>query len=209
MSCNNTGRASRFFKDCGCGCKGKKQEQKLIISIMSALVFFAVANPEVFRLTRKVFGSWVSSPTGCPSTKGLVLHAVVFLLVTWALMNIKKEKADGDTAIEPPPAEEGEEAPAMEEAPPAEEGEEAPVMEEAPAMEEDEDDGEFASFTPAKGAAAPDAQTAQLATVAVQGGQMSQAMGAPAETGMYPSPLKKGEYQQCRCSDGSSVTLMR
>lgn len=203
MSCNNTGRASRFFKDCGCGCKGKKQEQKLIISTMSALVFFAVANPEVFRLTRKVFGSWVSSPTGCPSTKGLVLHAFVFLLVTWALMNIKKERADGDTAIEPPPAAEGEEAP------PAAEGEEEPTLYQEKLALEEEDDGEFAAFTPANGAAAPDAQTAQLASVAVQGGQMSQAMGAPAETGMYPSPLKKGEYQQCRCSDGSSVTLMR
>jgi hypothetical protein len=194
MSCNNTGRASRFFKDCGCGCKGKKQEQKFIISTMSALVFFAVANPEVFRITRKVFGSWVSSPTGCPSTKGLVLHAFVFLMVTWALMNIKKERADGDTAIEPTPAEEEEEE---------------PTLQQEEVAREEEDDGEFATFTPANGAAAPDAQTARLASVAVHGGQMSQAMGAPAETGMYPSPLKKGEYQQCRCSDGSSVTLMR
>ena len=57
-----------LFKDCGCGCNGKKQEQKFLISIMSALVFFVVANPETFRVMRKVFGSWVSSPTGCPST---------------------------------------------------------------------------------------------------------------------------------------------
>jgi len=202
MSCNNTGRASRFFKDCGCGCKGKKQEQKLIISTMSALVFFAVANPEVFRLTRKVFGSWVSSPTGCPSTKGLVLHAFVFLLVTWALMNIKKERADGDTAIEPTPAKEDEYE---------YEYEEEPMLhqENVAREEEEEDDGEFATYRLANGAAAPDVQTARLASVAVHGGQMSRAMGAPAETGMYPSPLKKGEYQQCRCSDGSSVTLMR
>ena len=58
-----------LFKDCGCGCNGKKQEQKFLISIMSALVFFVVANPETFRVMRKVFGSWVSSPTGCPSTR--------------------------------------------------------------------------------------------------------------------------------------------
>ena len=81
-----------LFKDCGCGCDGKKQEQKFLISIMSALVFFVVANPETFRVMRKVFGSWVSSPTGCPSTGGLALHTVVFMLVTWGMMNIKREE---------------------------------------------------------------------------------------------------------------------
>ena len=81
-----------LFKDCGCGCNGKKQEQKFLISIMSALVFFVVANPETFRVMRKVFGSWVSSPTGCPSTGGLALHTVVFMLVTWGMMNIKREE---------------------------------------------------------------------------------------------------------------------
>tara|TARA_B100001113_G_C20874603_1_gene519846 strand:+ start:36 stop:521 length:486 start_codon:yes stop_codon:yes gene_type:complete len=81
-----------LFKDCGCGCDGKKQEQKFLISIMSALVFFVVANPETFRVMRKIFGSWVSSPTGCPSTGGLALHTVVFMLVTWSMMNIKREE---------------------------------------------------------------------------------------------------------------------
>jgi hypothetical protein len=81
-----------LFKDCGCGCNGKKQEQKFLISIMSALVFFVVANPETFRVMRKVFGSWVSSPTGCPSTGGLALHTLVFMLVTWGMMNIKREE---------------------------------------------------------------------------------------------------------------------
>jgi hypothetical protein len=80
-----------LFKDCGCGCNGKKQEQKFLISIMSALVFFVVANPETFRVMRKVLGSWVSSPTGCPSTGGLALHTIVFMLVTWGMMNIKRE----------------------------------------------------------------------------------------------------------------------
>ena len=87
-----------LFKDCGCGCDGKKQEQKFLISIMSALVFFVVANPETFRVMRKVFGSWVSSPTGFPSTGGLVLHTIVFMLVTWGMMNTKRE---GCTSSEP------------------------------------------------------------------------------------------------------------
>lgn len=80
-----------LFKDCGCGCNGKKQEQKLLISIMSALIFFIIANPDTFRLMRRILGSWVSGPTGCPTMKGLILHTLVFLFVSWGLMNIKKE----------------------------------------------------------------------------------------------------------------------
>lgn len=86
------------FTDCGCGCNGKKQEQKLLISVMSALLFYVVANPETFKLVRRIFGGWVSSPTGCPTLRGLALHAVVFLLITWGLMNVKKEFAEGDPA---------------------------------------------------------------------------------------------------------------
>ena len=82
------------------GCGEPSQMLKFRISLMSALLFFVIANPETFKIIKKVFGSWVSSPTGCPTMNGLVLHSVVFLLVTWAIMNINKiERADGaDTA---------------------------------------------------------------------------------------------------------------
>jgi len=78
------------FKDCGCGCDGREQKKKFIISFISALIFFLLASPEMFQLTRRVFGGWVAGPTGCSSTLGVVLHAIVFLLVTWSLMNLKK-----------------------------------------------------------------------------------------------------------------------
>ena len=80
-----------IFKDCGCGCGGAKAQQKFLISVMSALVFFVISNPNTYRLTRGIFGKWVSGPTGCPSLRGLVLHTAVFVLITWAMMNIKKE----------------------------------------------------------------------------------------------------------------------
>lgn len=84
-----------LFKDCGCGCNGKKQEQKLIISIISGLTFFIVANPETFRLVRRVLGHRIATPTGCPSTMGLLVHTLVFVLVTWGMMNIQKEDVGG------------------------------------------------------------------------------------------------------------------
>jgi hypothetical protein len=80
-----------LFKDCGCGCNGKKQEEKFVTSLISGLTFFIVANPETFRLVRRILGSWVSTPTGCPSTAGLVVHMVVFVLIVWGMMNLKKE----------------------------------------------------------------------------------------------------------------------
>ena len=80
-----------LFKDCGCGCNGKKQEDKFIISIISGLTFFIVANPETFRLVRRVLGPRIATPTGCPSTLGLLVHTLVFILVVWGMMNIKKD----------------------------------------------------------------------------------------------------------------------
>jgi hypothetical protein len=96
-----------LFKDCGCGCNGRKQEEKLIISIISGLVFFIVANPETFRIVRAILGSWIATPTGCPSTLGLLVHTLVFILVVWGMMNIKKEgggKKKGTKVVVAPPA---------------------------------------------------------------------------------------------------------
>lgn len=81
-----------MFTDCGCGCDGKKQEAKFGVSFIAALLFFLISSPEMYQLTRRIFGSWVSSPTGCSSMAGLALHAVVFLLITWGLMNVTAKK---------------------------------------------------------------------------------------------------------------------
>jgi hypothetical protein len=43
--------------------------------------FMIVANPATFKLVRKIAGSWVASAEGLPTTAGLVLHAVVFVIL--------------------------------------------------------------------------------------------------------------------------------
>jgi len=80
-----------LFKDCGCGCNGQKQQEKFITSLISGLTFFIIANPETFRLVRRVLGPGIATPTGCPSTVGLLVHSLVFILVVWAMMNVKKD----------------------------------------------------------------------------------------------------------------------
>ena len=76
-----------MFKDCGCGCNGKKQEKKMWISLMSAVLFYIIANPQTFLLVNKFIGG-ISNSVGCPTNFGLLVHAFVFFLITWALMNV-------------------------------------------------------------------------------------------------------------------------
>jgi hypothetical protein len=86
-----------------CKCE-KSQKDKMMISLMSALLFLVIAHPETFKIMRKIFGAWVSTPTGCPSMNGLLFHAIVFFVVTWLLMNVNKREMDEGS--ETPPEEE-------------------------------------------------------------------------------------------------------
>lgn len=54
------------------------------------ITFFVVANPATFKLTRKVLGNWVAAADGLPTTAGLLLHALVFVLVAHFLWKIIK-----------------------------------------------------------------------------------------------------------------------
>jgi hypothetical protein len=64
-------------------------------------VFFVVANPATFKLTRSLAGSWVAAADGLPTTTGLLLHALVFVIVAhfvWRLVWGKKKSGFGGTA---------------------------------------------------------------------------------------------------------------
>ena len=68
--------------------------------IVPFVVFFAVANPATFKLTRSVAGSWVAAADGLPTTAGLLLHALVFVIVAhflWRLVFGKKTSGFGGT----------------------------------------------------------------------------------------------------------------
>lgn len=59
---------------------------KLAITLLSIAIFFIVANPFTYKLTRQIFGSWVASPQGCPTFHGFLLHVVVYGLITRGIM---------------------------------------------------------------------------------------------------------------------------
>jgi hypothetical protein len=40
---------------------------------------------------RRLLGQWVAGPNGCPKFAGLILHTIVFMLIVWGIMLLKKE----------------------------------------------------------------------------------------------------------------------
>jgi hypothetical protein len=75
--------------DCGCGCGGAKKSDlvKWKYAFYSALVFFVVSNPELYRITSRMLGRAVAVD-GCPGPAGLLLHSFVFMLIVFGLMKI-------------------------------------------------------------------------------------------------------------------------
>ena len=47
--------------------------------------FVAIASPMAFELTRKLAGSWIATSEGVPKLGGLLLHALVFIILTHLL----------------------------------------------------------------------------------------------------------------------------
>ena len=76
--------------ECKCGSSGVSSDKQLKISLTSGALFYLIAHPSTFEFMRSILGKWVASASGCPTRLGLVLHAFLFVLLTWGLMNIKK-----------------------------------------------------------------------------------------------------------------------
>ena len=64
--------------------------QKWNISLFSVLIFLLVVNPYTYGLTDYIFRSFLGriSVGGCPTTLGLLLHAIVYLLLVRYSMDL-------------------------------------------------------------------------------------------------------------------------
>lgn len=72
-------------------------DTKVMASLQSALLFLVVANPATYRFVNGILGFVIkvaNTNTGAPTTFGLVLHSVVFGLLAYLLMNIKRPVPD-------------------------------------------------------------------------------------------------------------------
>lgn len=58
-------------------------------SIISAVIFLIVSSPFMYFVVQKLLGSIVTiSVKGCPTLIGLLLHTVVFALVSYGVMQL-------------------------------------------------------------------------------------------------------------------------
>lgn len=66
--------------------------KKWQISIFSVFIFVLVIHPYTYQLTQKLFGGLLgklAEANGCPTTRGLVLHTLVYLLLVRGSMDMK------------------------------------------------------------------------------------------------------------------------
>lgn len=160
-------------------------------------MFFIVANPETFKIVRRVFGSWVSSATGYPTLAGLILHSFVFLLVVWGMMNLKREKMEG--AMGPPPV-----------AIPEKEAKKDGMLPPVPPVEQPIADVPPSFLLPPMSAPTPEPKVNQgnMSRVSnMLGGHDVRDPG----TDMAPAaaPVYGGNWRQCSCGDGTQVMILK
>ena len=66
--------------------------KKWQISIFSALIFILVVNPYTYMFTQNVLGDLlgkISDSNGCPTTFGLMIHTIVYILIIRGSMDLK------------------------------------------------------------------------------------------------------------------------
>ena len=66
--------------------------KKWQISIFSAFIFILVINPYTYIFTQKVLGGVlgkIADTSGCPTTRGLMLHTLVYILLIRGSMSLR------------------------------------------------------------------------------------------------------------------------
>jgi len=65
--------------------------KKWQISIFSACIFILVINPYTYIITQKLLGGFIgkiSDINGCPTTLGLIIHTIVYILLVRGSMDL-------------------------------------------------------------------------------------------------------------------------
>ncbi len=61
------------------------------ITLFSAFIFILVIHPLTYQLTQKLFGQIlgkIADSNGCPSTIGLILHTIVYIILVRGSMDM-------------------------------------------------------------------------------------------------------------------------
>ena len=60
--------------------------KKFNAALVAGLMFFIISNPIVYKLVDSIVGGLlgpIASPSGCPTTWGLIVHSAVFAAATY------------------------------------------------------------------------------------------------------------------------------
>tara|TARA_B100000401_G_C52791606_1_gene713688 strand:+ start:727 stop:972 length:246 start_codon:yes stop_codon:yes gene_type:complete len=71
---------------------GKTNQDKWRYTLMTTVLFLIIVNPATYKITNGIFGKLIGQlanpSSGCPTSKGIMVHAVVFTLLLRAMMGI-------------------------------------------------------------------------------------------------------------------------
>ena len=62
-------------------------DKKISATIQSMIIFIIISLPITYKLTNSILGK-LADHYGCPTTLGLIVHAIVFGLIVFGLMLI-------------------------------------------------------------------------------------------------------------------------
>lgn len=66
-----------------------------VYTILPFIVYVIVANPATYKAVRGVAGNWVAGADGLATTKGLLLHALVYVALVTMLMRLFVPRTSG------------------------------------------------------------------------------------------------------------------
>jgi len=86
-----------------------KEQKKWFFSAIAAVLFFIIASPEAYKIVQnyvfnpltnlmKTGAITIADSQGCPKMLGLLVHSIVFLLLTRAIMEIPLQKEEPSVA---------------------------------------------------------------------------------------------------------------
>lgn len=83
---------------CGCTLCPGHGNVKVRASVMSAVLFAIVASPQLFQIMQGLLGGLfrVATPSGTPTLAGLILHAIVYGVLVYGIMHLKKRRGGGE-----------------------------------------------------------------------------------------------------------------
>ena len=77
-------------------------DPRVFYSVQAALLFIIISSPVLYTFVQSIFGRlFTVAVKGCPTVAGLVLHSVVFAIVTYLFMVLQEPKPT--PVVIPPP----------------------------------------------------------------------------------------------------------